>query len=136
VRHIYQSLCHPSNFYRAFMIFISSLPTRNVPHACIDSVPTVRVCANYITRERRDFFSMYYTSEDQCLSKMCQDVTSWLDTIREDDLCDSEGDITDMDHSIYDTFLTSVQLLYNFNIFLKIKKIKIKIDHLINRTHL
>jgi hypothetical protein len=63
---------------------------------------------------------------------MCQDVTSWFDTIREDDLYDTKGDITDMDHPIYDTFITSVQRLYKFNNFF----LKKKINHLICKTHL
>lgn len=62
----------------------------------------------------KEISSMYSTVEDQCLSMMSQDVASWLDTIREEDLDgglwnleDPEGDITDMDHPTTGFFLWS-----------------------------
>jgi myb proto-oncogene protein len=62
----------------------------------------------------KDISSMYSTLEDQCLPMMSQDVASWLDTIREEDLYggmwnleDAEGDITGMDHPTTGFFLWS-----------------------------
>jgi myb proto-oncogene protein len=75
---------------------------RTTPHADPSGEQMIKA------QGKKEIFSMYSTLEDQCLSMMCQDVASWLDTIREDDLHgglwdladDPEGGITDdhMDH--------------------------------------